>query len=142
MSAGLQPGDSAGLRHAFTARELAEYAGLCGQALAATVPEPLIGALFSRLLGMQLPGPGAMYLKQQTEFPAVALPGEMLSATVEVTRVRPDKHLVDLATVCRGEDGRLIASGQALVYVRDQPVLQAAIREKARRAGGEGEQAS
>ena len=38
---------------------------------------------------------------------------------MEITRLRPDKHLVDLETTCRSEDGRPIARGRALVLARD-----------------------
>jgi hypothetical protein len=40
-----------------------------------------------------------------------------LTARVEITRLRPEKQLVDLATTCYRADGSLVASGRALVYV-------------------------
>lgn len=83
------------------------------------VPEPLIGALFSYLLGVELPGSGTNYLKQEMTFLRPAPFDEPLTATVEVTRVRPDKHLVDLATVCRDASGAEICRGRALVLVKD-----------------------
>ncbi|HMQ30441.1 MAG TPA: hypothetical protein PKD53_06905 [Chloroflexaceae bacterium] len=107
-------------RRAFGRDELAAYAALTGDGRAAgAVPEPLIGALFSHLLGTRLPGPGTNYLRQRLSFHAAALPGEELTARVEVTRVRPDKALVNLATTCRGAGGRAIATGEALVLVAD-----------------------
>jgi len=39
-----------------------EYAALCGDQPQDTVPEPLIGALFSQVLGVELPGAGSVYL--------------------------------------------------------------------------------
>ena len=87
--------------------------------IVAAVPEPLIGALFSYLLGVELPGSGTNYLKQEMTFLRPAPFDEMLTATVEVTRVRPDKHLVDLATVCRDASGAEICRGRALVLVKD-----------------------
>jgi len=83
------------------------------------VPEALVNGMFSYLLGVDLPGQGTNYLKQETEFLADAPYGEALTARVEITRLRPDKHLVDLDTTCRTEDGRLIARGRALVLARD-----------------------
>lgn len=83
------------------------------------VPEALINGMFSYLLGVGLPGQGTNYLKQETEFLDVAAYGEELTARVEITRLRSDKHLVDLETTCRSEDGRLIARGRALVLARD-----------------------
>ena len=102
----------------FDPSDLACFATLGGGSFD-TVPEPLVGGMFSYLLGVKLPVLGTNYLKQATAFHGIALPGEELDATVTVTRLRPEKHLVDLATMCRGGDGRLIASGRALVYVRD-----------------------
>ena len=113
-------GDKRETTRSFAAADLAEYADLTGHAAAAQqVPEPLITALFSYLLGMELPGLGTNYLKQETRFPATARPGRPLTASVEITRLRPDKHLVDLATVCRDDRGEVVAEGRALVYVRD-----------------------
>jgi acyl dehydratase len=83
------------------------------------VPEALINGLFSYLLGVDLPGQGTNYLKQETEFLAPALLGEMLTARVEIVRLRPEKQLVDLATTCRADRGRLVARGRALVLARD-----------------------
>ncbi|WP_300544976.1 phosphate acetyltransferase [Maricaulis sp.] len=83
------------------------------------VPEALINGMFSCLLGVDLPGRGTNYLKQETEFLAPAPLGDMLTARVEITRLRPEKHLVDLATTCSAADGRIVARGRALVLARD-----------------------
>ena len=113
-------GDFAETSRTFGPKDLRDYSMLSGhEAAGERVPEPLIGALFSYLLGVKLPGLGAMYLKQETRIMQDALIGESLSARVEVTRLRPDKELADLSTTCRGADGRLIASGRALVYIGD-----------------------
>lgn len=80
---------------------------------------PRVLALWSMLLGMTLPGQGTNYLKQETRWLAVPARGARLEARVAVARLRPDKHLVDLATHCRDGHGMLIATGRALVSVRD-----------------------
>jgi acyl dehydratase len=84
-----------------------------------SVPGPLIGALFSYLLGVKLPGSGTNYLKQEMRFLAPAPYDEPLTARVTVTRLRPEKHLVDLETVCETADGTRLCEGRALVYVED-----------------------
>lgn len=113
-------GMAASLARSFSAEDVSRYTALGGHASApAEVPEPLIGALFSTLLGMDLPGTGTNYLKQETTHHAPARPGERLTARVEITGLRLEKHLADLATLCLGANGRLIAEGRALVYVRD-----------------------
>ncbi|MFD1696270.1 phosphate acetyltransferase [Roseibium aestuarii] len=84
-----------------------------------TVPGPLIGALFSYLLGVKLPGRGTNYLKQDMRFLTDAPLDTALTARVTVTRLRPEKHLVDLETTCTTADGVRVCEGRALVYVED-----------------------
>jgi 3-hydroxybutyryl-CoA dehydratase len=101
------------------AKAFAALAGLRDPALEA-VPEPLLNAMFSYLLGVNLPGAGTNYLKQETRFLAPAPYDEELTASVEITRLRPDKHLVDLETICRRPNGEIVAKGRALVFVKDR----------------------
>jgi 3-hydroxybutyryl-CoA dehydratase len=115
----MEIGQAAEVTRSIGAEEIAEFAGIAGAGSAGAVPEPLIGALFSYLLGVKLPGSGTNYLKQEMRFLAPVAPGAPLTARVEVIRLRPDKHLVDLATTCRDGDGRVICEGRALVLVRD-----------------------
>ena len=113
-------GDSAEVTRSFSSQDLSDYADLSQNAVARErIPEPLIGALFSYLLGVQLPGNGANYLKQETQFHRNARVGDPLTARVEITRIRSDKQLVDLSTTCKDSTGQLIATGRALVSVRD-----------------------
>ena len=117
----MKVGDCAEVSRIFSTQDLLDYTELSGhQVLHERVPEPLIGALFSYLLGVRLPGMGTMYLKQETQSLHDAKIGESLTARVELTRLRPEKHLADLSTTCRGADGQLIANGRALVYLGDR----------------------
>ena len=79
------------------------------------IPEPLIGGLFSYLLGTELPGFGTNYLKQQMTFTGKGYYNEALSATVKITRLRPEKHLVNLETTCTNAAGEIICHGEALI---------------------------
>ena len=115
-------GDSAEITRIFTAVDLQDYAKLSGHKTSVKterVPGPLIGAMFSYLLGVKLPGMGTMYLKQETSYQPGAVIGEPLTAKVEITRLRPDKQLVDLATTCIRADGKVVGGGRALVYIGD-----------------------
>lgn len=114
----LKEGQSASLDRVFSADDITDWCDLV--TLGAShpwpgVPEPLIAGLFSCLLGEELPGHGTNYLKQSMVFAATANAGEPLTATVTVSRLRPDKALVNLSTRCTGQDGRLICEGEALV---------------------------
>ena len=118
----MKVGDHAEVSRAFSLQELEDYSDLSGHLLQdSRIPEPLIGALFSYLLGVSLPGEGTMYLKQETRYLHAVSTGECLTAQVEITRLRPAKQLVDLSTTCLDSDGRKIATGRALVYVGDIP---------------------
>jgi acyl dehydratase len=113
-------GQKAETKRCFGVEDVAGYVALGGHRPASgEVPEPLVNALFSQLLGVQLPGQGTNYLKQESEYFDTARVGEALTASVEITRLRPEKDLVDLRTRCVGENGRLISEGRALVYVAD-----------------------
>lgn len=119
----MKVGDTAILARTFSEGDVSAYASLCGPLAPGVVPEPLIGALWSCLLGVHLPGVGTLYLKQETDFRASAHVGEELTAEVEITRIRPEKKLAELKSTCRNAQGKLIAEGQALVYLGFVPGL-------------------
>ena len=45
--------------------------------------------------------------------------GEEISATVEIIRLRPSKHLVNLRGTCTTADGTTVCRGRSLVLVKD-----------------------
>lgn len=131
---GLRLGQRGTLRRVFTEEDLQEYVDLTGDANpfhtdaafarglgleGAPLPGALLGGLISCLLGTRLPGYGTNYLKQRFHFPTPAYPGEEVTATVEVVRLRPVKELVNLRTVCTNSTGQTVCDGEALVLVRD-----------------------
>lgn len=131
---GVALGQKASVRRTFTSADVDAYRQLAGDhglrfaAPAAdgepVVPGPLVGGLFSQLLGTVLPGRGTNWLKQSLSFPEPARTGQELTATVEVVRLRPEKQLVNLRTSCVNPAGALVCSGEALVLVRDIPEAQ------------------
>jgi acyl dehydratase len=131
---GLRPGMSASSTRTFNSADLDEYGDLSGDrnpifrddAAARArgfsgriVPWPLLAGMFSDLLGTRLPGRGTGWMKQQLRYPSAAYPGEALTATVAITRLRADKELVNLATRVATADGRVVCDGEALVLVRN-----------------------
>lgn len=137
---GLRPGMSASSTRMFGIADLDEYGDLSGDRnpifrddveakmrgfKSRIVPWPLLAGMFSDLLGTRLPGRGTGWMKQQLRYPAVAHPGEALTATVTITRLRADKELVNLATRVSTADGRVVCDGEALVLVRNLENKQA-----------------
>lgn len=120
MNPPLEPGQSVTSTRIFKPEDALELHRLSGAPFDENqVPEALINGMFSYLLGVHLPGQGTNYLKQETEFLETAPYGEKLVARVEITRLRPEKHLVDLETICQDETGKVFARGRALVLARD-----------------------
>ncbi len=120
----LQIDQNAEVTRRYCDEDVADYVALGGAApKRGEVPEPMVGALFSYLLGVKLPGEGTNYLKQESEYLGPAHIDEELTARVRITRLRPDKHLVDLETTCHNDQGELICNGRALVYVADVGTL-------------------
>lgn len=116
----LQVGQVAEVTRRYSSDDINDYVALGGHYPSGdTVPEPLVNALFSYLLGVKLPGRGTNYLKQENDFFETAQVDDLLRARVEITHLRPEKHLVDLLTTCVTDDGRRICEGRALVYVAD-----------------------
>ncbi len=112
----LKVGDKAAIQRTFSTEDLLNYQEISKTTSTdESIPEPLIGALFSYLLGEELPGYGTNYLKQEMKFHHCALVNDDLRAEVEVIRIRPEKQLVDLKTSCKSSAGTLICSGRALV---------------------------
>ena len=74
-------------------------------------------SLVSQMLGMQLPGPGTIYLGQLIRFGVPVRIGDTLTVTAEVKSIRPDKPIVTIDTRCRNQRGEDVLTGEAVVKV-------------------------
>ena len=130
----LKIGQAAAARRIFRGQDLAEYADLTGDTNPLfqdtdysrrlgfddrIIPGPLLSGMFSDLLGTKLPGRGTSWLKQKLHFPAAAYVGDEITAKVEITRLRPQKDLVNLGGFCKNSSGELVCQAQSLVLVKD-----------------------
>ena len=79
----------------------------------------VVTALLSAVLGMDLPGPGSVFLEQRVRFLKPVRPGDTITAALEVVRVRDDKPIVTLAASVTNEAGARIADGELVVLLRD-----------------------
>lgn len=73
--------------------------------------------MISSVLGLQLPGPGCLYLAQSLQFKAPVYIGDTVTAEVIVLSVRDDKPIVKLSTICRNQSGDTVAEGEAVMFV-------------------------
>ena len=118
---GLSIGQSASSTRTFTADEIAKYSALTGDTSfdEGCIPGPMLGGMVSDLLGTKVPGRGTMWLKQTYAFPAPAHVGEAITASVEISRLRPEKDLVYLNIQCVNSNGQVVCKGETLVFVAD-----------------------
>ncbi len=132
MNRTIKVGDVASLTRAFSENDVRQYADLStdrnpvhldadfaagtqfGQRI---VHGMLVGSLFSALLGEQLPGNGSIYMGQSLQFKAPVYLDMEVTAKVEVTAIREGKPIVTLATTCTDGNGKLLLTGEAVMYV-------------------------
>jgi 3-hydroxybutyryl-CoA dehydratase len=77
----------------------------------------LAASVISATLANDLPGPGSVYLSQSLRFVAPVFPGDTVTARAEVVKVREDKPVVTLATVCTNQRGEKLIEGEAVVLL-------------------------
>ena len=132
MGETLKVGDKAFLSKAFTEEEVFKFAeisrdmnplhldkdfgreSIFGQRI---VHGMLVASLFSGLIGMELPGEGSIYLGQSLTFKAPVAIGENVTASVEIIKIREDKPIVTLQTVCVDSKGKVLIEGEAVVKI-------------------------
>jgi 3-hydroxybutyryl-CoA dehydratase len=74
----------------------------------------LTAGLISATIGMQLPGPGTIYLSQSLRWTAPVRAGDTLTCTVTIKELVPEKNRAVLTTVV-SRDGVEVLTGEALV---------------------------
>ena len=123
-------GDSAEFSKTVSETDVYMYAGISGDLNPAHINEAyaqgtffknriahgmLTASFISAVIGMQLPGPGSIYMGQTLEFLAPVRIGDTVTARVEVVEKIEAKKRVRRATTCTGQDGTRLISGEALV---------------------------
>jgi 3-hydroxybutyryl-CoA dehydratase len=76
----------------------------------------LAASFISKVIGMQLPGPGTIYMSQSLNFRAPVRIGDEVLTTVTVAELNPEKKRAKLATRCQ-VNGNAVLEGEALVKV-------------------------
>ncbi len=73
-------------------------------------------AILNAVVAEELPGPGTVFLEVNWSFKAPVRPGDTITGTVEVTKVRLDKPITELQTRVTRDDGTLVLEGDAVCY--------------------------
>lgn len=80
----------------------------------------LSAGYISKVLGTQLPGPGAIYLSQSLKFKAPVRPGEQVDTRVEITALDARRRRVTMQCECKvGET--VVVAGEAQLLVPARP---------------------
>jgi acyl dehydratase len=77
----------------------------------------LSAGLISAVIGMRLPGPGTIYLKQSLNFRKPIYINDTVTTTVMVAGLRQDKPIATLTTTVTNQDGEVCVEGEALVFL-------------------------
>ncbi|MDP4091090.1 MAG: MaoC family dehydratase [Bacillota bacterium] len=123
-------GDKASFQKTITETDVYLYAGITGDMNPAHVNQVeaeksmfkgriahgmLTAGLISAVLGMHLPGPGAIYLGQELKFLAPVRIGDTIKAEVEVIEKIDEKNRIKLSTTCTNQDGVEVVKGVATI---------------------------
>lgn len=73
------------------------------------------GAQISALLGVQMPGPGTIYLGQNLSFRAPVFLGDTIQFELTVSDKRDDKKIVHFQCKASNQHGKTVATGEAQV---------------------------
>jgi 3-hydroxybutyryl-CoA dehydratase len=123
-------GDAAEFTKTISESDIYLFAGLTGDLNPAHINEPyaqntffktriahgmLMAGLISAVIGMQLPGPGSIYIRQELKFLAPARIGDTITARVEVTQINSEKNRITLRTTCANQENTLVLDGEATI---------------------------
>lgn len=130
-------GDAASLTRTLTKQDIQLFATVTGDMNPAHLDEAyaktdifhqIVGhgmwtaSMFSVLLGMQLPGPGTLYLNQTLKFLKPVHLGDTIIASIKAIK-KDDKHKhITFETRCTNEAGTHVLEGEALVLAPSEKI--------------------
>lgn len=132
----IKVGDSASITKTVTESDVILFAGITGDFNPLHINEQFAkktqfgkrlvhgcfsSGLISTALGMKLPGPGALYVSQNSNFKKPVFIGDTLTATVTVTEKFLKKNgelkFLNLKTEVFNQDNALVTDGEAVMIV-------------------------
>ncbi len=78
----------------------------------------LAGSLFSNVIGMEMPGPGTIYMEQDLRFLKPVYIGDTITACVEISEIINErKGIIKLSTIALNQEDTVVIEGYAVVKV-------------------------
>ncbi|QTA80949.1 Aldehyde dehydrogenase, MaoC-like [Desulfonema limicola] len=126
----IKTGDFAEFAKTISEADIYMYAGITGDLNPAHINESyaqntffktriahgmLTAGFISAILGMQLPGPGTIYMKQELKFMAPVRIGDTITARAQVIEIIEEKNRIKLKTTCTNQEGTVVLDGEAVV---------------------------
>ncbi|MCS6883816.1 MAG: MaoC family dehydratase [Acidobacteriota bacterium] len=123
-------GRSASFSKTITAEDIDAFASICGDRnpihfdeeyaaktrFGRRIAHGLLTASFiSTVIGMHLPGPGAIYLSQELNFLKPVFIGDTVTAKATVTSINTEKRILTLATECTNQNNEVVVKGEAKI---------------------------
>lgn len=127
-----KPGDTASLSRLITDDDIRAFADATGDRNPLHLDEEfasqtrfgkriahgmLSASMISAVIANDLPGQGSIYLGQSLKFVAPVFLGDTVTARVTVQRIREDKPILTLETVCTNQRAEVVIKGEATVLV-------------------------
>ena len=81
----------------------------------------LLAGLISTVVGMKLPGPGALYASQSLKFLRPVYIGDTITAFAEVSDLDAERNRVRLRTGCTNQKGEAVAEGESVLLPSKEP---------------------
>lgn len=133
----IKVGDSASLTRTLSKRDVQLFAVITGDMNPAHLDEAYArsdifheivghgmwtGSMFSTLLGMELPGPGTVYLSQTLKFLKPVKLGDVITAKITVKSKDAEKKSILFQTTCSNNSEEKVLDGEALVLAPTQKI--------------------
>jgi 3-oxoacyl-[acyl-carrier protein] reductase len=80
----------------------------------------LLASYVSRMVGMQLPGAGALWMRQSFQWPAPVFAGDTVDITMRVTHRSVGSNTITLEVTAVNQDGKTVLSGEGAVLLMEQ----------------------
>jgi len=77
----------------------------------------LSGAFISAVLGAEFKERKIVYLSQTMKFIAPVFIGDTVTATGTVAKIREERGIVTLETICTNQNGEMLVKGEAVVMI-------------------------